>query len=135
MSNTLLKGVGIEMSLYNNNKNNDEEILAVLSWNSTFKTSTYSPSDLRYMRKPSGNGSGYLYYNSHRDRYEFPRQISLISKKKLEALQTRSASLAQGNKKVVDDNNNINNNRRRVMPAHLRLHQILSGGPGYSIRS
>ena len=119
------------MNLYNNNNENNE-MIAVLSWNSTFKTSTYSPSELRALRRPSGNGTGYKYYNYHRDVYEFPRSISLVSKKKLESIQTRSASIAASSGNKNKDPTTKNNNNR-LTPAHLRLHQILRGGPGYSI--
>lgn len=114
------------MSIYNNN-NNDEEIVAVLTWNSTRKTSVYNPIDLQYMRKSSGNGTGFKYYNSHRDTYEFPRSVTLIPKSKLTAIETKSAS-------ITSSKNNDNNNNNKRVPAHLRLHQILSGGPGFSVR-
>lgn len=118
-----------DQSNNNDNNNNNEEMIALLSWNSTPKVSTYSPSDLQYMRKSSGNGTGFKYYNSHRDTYEFPKQISLVSKKKLEALQTRSASISPNN----NSNKNNNPNNRRL-PPHIRLHQHMTGGgPGYSI--
>ena len=120
------------MSIYNNNNNNNEEMIAVLTWNSTRKTSVYSPMDLQYMRKSSGNGTGFKYYNSHRDTYEFPRQISLIPKKKLEAIQTRSASIAASSGNKNKDPTTTNNNKR--VPAHLRNHILYGGGPGYSIR-
>jgi hypothetical protein len=116
------------MSLYNNNNNENNEMIALISWNSTLNTSTYSPSELQALRRPSGNGTGYKYYNYHRDVYEFPRQISLISKKKLETLKTRSASIASGANK--NENPTTYNNK---LPAHLRLHQHFTGGPGFSI--
>ncbi len=106
------------MSHYNNN---NQEMVAVLEWNAlrtSKKTTAYSPGDLEYMRKPAPiSGTGYVYYNPHRDTYEKPRSITVIPKSKIEALQTRSASL--GSK--VSDNDS-------VLPANLRLHEVFNSG-------
>jgi hypothetical protein len=116
------------MSVYSNN-NESQEMVAVLSWSSTLKTSVYTPSEMQALRRPSGKGTGYKYYNYHRDTYEFPRQITIAPKRILEAIQTLSASIASGanrDKKTTTPNS-------RKIPAHLRLHQIMRGGDGYSI--
>ena len=78
--------------------------------------------DLPNLRKSSGTGDGFMYFNSYRNTYEGPRSMTLIPKSKLTALETRSASIASSAGAVNKNKNNTTNNRQ--MPAHMRLHQI-----------
>ena len=118
------------MTLYNNNNEKEaDENLLVITWNTTRKRSVYNPKELQNLRTSSGTGDdGFKYFNNFTNAYERPRSLVVIPKSKLSALapETRSASSSTSSK-----NNNNNNNRR--VPAHLRLHRILNGGPGFSL--
>ncbi len=109
-----------------NNGNKQQEMVTVLEWSTTMKRSVYSPSELFQLRKPSKEGSGYLYYNYHRDTYEKPRSIGIVPKIMTAGVETKSASKAAGNKVVSSYNE---------LPANVRLHEVFTGnaGHGFSI--
>ena len=114
------------MSLYNNNNSENDEVLAVITWNTTRKRSVYNPTDLPNLRTSSGRGDGFKYFNNFTNSYERPRSLIVVPRSKLSALtlETRSAAVSTSSK------NNPNN---RKLPAHLRHHQYLNGGDGFSI--
>ena len=118
------------MSLYNNNNSENDEVLAVITWNTTRKRSVYNPTDLPNLRTSSGRGDGFKYFNNFTNSYERPRSLIVVLRNKLQALtlETRSASLSSSSSPK-----NNNNNPNRKLPAHLRHHQYLNGGNGYSV--
>ena len=118
-------------NIYKNNEN-DETAVAVLTWNTTRKRSVYNPMDLPNLRTSSGTGGdGFKYFNNFTNSYERPRSLIVVLRNKLQALtlETRSASLSSSSSSPKNNNNNPN----RKLPAHLRHHQYLNGGNGYSV--
>ncbi len=57
------------MSIYNN-RNNQQEMVALLEWSTTMKRSPHSPNELVNLRKRDPMPeTGYVYYNYHGDTY------------------------------------------------------------------
>jgi hypothetical protein len=74
------------MSRDNNNNNRrrhngkvQEDLVAIVSWNSTSKQIVYLVEDLIHLRRRTGAAMGYKYYNSARDTYESPTSIEWVS--------------------------------------------------------
>ncbi len=113
------------MSVYNNNRNgNDDDVVVLLTWNSTpFKPTTYHPSELQHLRQSPRDGQGFQYYNPTSGDYERPRSMDVVPRKAVESLLTRSASLRSSGSNSKKTTTTIPYGRKKL-PAHLKLHQI-----------
>ena len=57
--------------------------MAVIGWNSTSKKTVMDARELPAIRRKAvPAGTGYLFYNSHRDSWEKPRDIQFIQSKR-----------------------------------------------------
>lgn len=80
---------------YNNNNNKGQEMMTLVSWNSSSKASIHRLEELRALRKPAPeSGTGSVYYNFPSDRFERIAAINFVPRSKIESLVTRSASIA-----------------------------------------
>ncbi len=127
------------MSLYSNKNQQEEEMVAVLEWNAlrtSKRTTAYSLNELEALKRPAPiPGTGYVYYNPHRDTYEKPRSINVLPKAKLEAIQTQTRSASLGKK---TDTSSDNGSGLSSVPVNVRLHQLYENntrfvGLGFSV--
>lgn len=61
-----------------NEKEKKEEPRFMVTWQTTPKKTIYNAFELNTLKKPSGNGSGYLRFNPESNTYEKPAAIDAL---------------------------------------------------------